>query len=278
MTSMADLGGPEFISVDGLRIRYLRSTSGAGVPVLLLSPYPESLYAYEGVWADLAVAAPLIAVDLPGFGQSEGRPELYTSEAMAAFVTKLIPALGLERVHAVGPDVGTSALLFAASQRPDLFASVIVGDGGTDVEHTGSRLKDIVLDRLPPEASAADGPAAVEGLLRALTQTPPSAFVLEDYRASYVGSRYVDARAYLRAYVTNLPRLQALLPSISTPVLSIWGAKDPLVLPSSAEVLDRALPHTRSLELDAGHFAWHDRPKEYAAAVLDWISGGYRSA
>jgi pimeloyl-ACP methyl ester carboxylesterase len=30
--------------------------------------------------------------------------------------------------------------------------------------------------------------------------------------------------------------------------------------------------------LDSGHFVWHDRPKEYAAAVLDWINGGYTTA
>jgi pimeloyl-ACP methyl ester carboxylesterase len=36
------------------------------------------------------------------------------------------------------------------------------------------------------------------------------------------------------------------------------------------------LPHTRSVVLDSGHFVWHDRPDEYAAIVLDWISGGYK--
>ena len=124
MASMADLGAPLFIDVDGLRIRYVGSSGGGGgTAVLMVSPFPESLFAFDHIWADLSLAAPLVALDLPGFGQSEGRPELMTSQAMGTFVTKALTALGLQRVHAIGPDVGTSALLFAASQRPDRFES-----------------------------------------------------------------------------------------------------------------------------------------------------------
>jgi pimeloyl-ACP methyl ester carboxylesterase len=79
---MADLSDPLFVDVQGVRIRYLRNPdSGAAPPVLLLSPFPESLYAYDRIWADLSHVAPLVALDLPGFGQSEGRLELMTPPA-----------------------------------------------------------------------------------------------------------------------------------------------------------------------------------------------------
>jgi hypothetical protein len=35
---------------------------------------------------------------------------------------------------------------------------------------------------------------------------------------------------------------------------------------------------TRSMLLDSGHFVWEDRAEDYAAAILDWIRGGYRAA
>ena len=56
-----------------------------------------------------------------------------------------------------------------------------------------------------------------------------------------------------------------------TPVLSIWGAHDPIVPPENVDVLNRALPKTRSVLLDSGHFVWEDRAEDYAAAILDWI-------
>jgi pimeloyl-ACP methyl ester carboxylesterase len=157
MTSVADLGARLFIDVEGLRIRYVRSPGDdEKTPVLLVSPFPESLYAYDDFWADLSQAAPLVALDLPGFGQSEGRPELMTSEAMGTFVTKTLVALGLQRVHAIGPDVGTSALLFAASQKPEMFESLVVGSGGTDVARTAS-LKDIIYAASTDDFAAVDG-------------------------------------------------------------------------------------------------------------------------
>ena len=84
--------------------------------------------------------------------------------------------------------------------------------------------------------------------------------------------------AYVRAYPTDLPALRELLPSIRTPVLSIWGSQDPLVPPINAEILERTLPRTRSLILDSSHFVWEDQADAYAAAVVEWIDGGYRSA
>ena len=277
MVSMTDLDAPLFVDIEGLRIRYVRSTSdGEKTPVLLVSPFPESLYAYDDIWTDLSQAAPLVALDLPGFGQSEGRPELMTSQAMGTFVTKVLAALGLRRVHAIGPDVGTSALLFAASQRPEMFESLVVGSGGTDVARTGS-LKDIIFAASTDDFAAVDGGDYAVTVLAKRARNKPAPFVLEDYRASYAGRRAVEAMAYIRAYATYLPLLQAALPGIRTPVLGIWGAQDPIVLPESAEVLDQALPHTRSVVLDSGHFVWHGRPEEYAEIVLDWIIDGYQT-
>ena len=43
---------------------------------MLLSPWPESVYAFVRVWPRLSERFSLAAVDLPGFGQSDGRADL----------------------------------------------------------------------------------------------------------------------------------------------------------------------------------------------------------
>jgi pimeloyl-ACP methyl ester carboxylesterase len=40
---------------------------------LLLSPWPESLLAFEPTWSRLAERTHLVAIDLPGFGHSQRR-------------------------------------------------------------------------------------------------------------------------------------------------------------------------------------------------------------
>src|SRR5271168_870290 len=119
---------PQIKKIDGLSIRYAESEPRE-VSAILLSPWPESLYTFEQMWTKLAEHAHLVAVDLPGFGHSERRDDLLQPSAVSEFVVHAIKEFGLKRPHAVGPDIGTSTLLFAAAKHPDLFRSVVVGNG-----------------------------------------------------------------------------------------------------------------------------------------------------
>ncbi|MGF6603058.1 pimeloyl-ACP methyl ester carboxylesterase [Paraburkholderia sp. GAS448] len=78
MTKPISIDHMEFIEVDGLKIRFQRNRVGAGIPIVLRSPWPESLYAYQRIWQIFGAeaSAPLIAFDIPGFGQSEDRLQL----------------------------------------------------------------------------------------------------------------------------------------------------------------------------------------------------------
>ena len=44
---------PQFRTIDGLAIRFAESET-SGDPALLLSPWPESIYAFEPTWSRLA--------------------------------------------------------------------------------------------------------------------------------------------------------------------------------------------------------------------------------
>jgi pimeloyl-ACP methyl ester carboxylesterase len=272
-----DLNAACFIEVDRLKLRILRSRGGRGVPIMLTSPWPESLYAFDRIWPTLTAVAPLVALDLPGFGRSEGRADVMSPKAMGAFLPKVIDALGLDRIHAVGPDVGTSALLFAARSYPDLFESLVVGSGATDAALTTGGLTEIIAAPSTQPFEDGAGEDFATGAIDRMMKNKPDAWVLDDYRASSSGKRFIEAMAYVRAYPGDLSELRGALSEIRTPVLSIWGSHDPIVPTTNADVLNRALPKTRSILLDAGHFVWEDRADEYAVGVLDWIRGGYSS-
>jgi hypothetical protein len=57
----------QFRVIDGLTVRFAQSEDRDD-HALLLSPWPESLLAFEPMWARLAEHAHLVAIDLPGFG------------------------------------------------------------------------------------------------------------------------------------------------------------------------------------------------------------------
>ena len=119
-----------FRTIDGLTIRFAESEQRHD-DALLLSPWPESLLAFEPMWARLAERAHVVAIDLPGFGHSERRDALLSPRAMGEFVVRAAESFGLESPHAVGPDIGTGALLFAAALEPGCMSSLVVGSGGS---------------------------------------------------------------------------------------------------------------------------------------------------
>ena len=86
---LPDIGSVNTTQIDGLQIRFARSGRTDGVPVLLTSPWPESIYAFRGVLSEIGKLNPLIAIDLPGFGRSDGRPGVMSPEGMGAFILKV---------------------------------------------------------------------------------------------------------------------------------------------------------------------------------------------
>lgn len=156
MTDNPEIGKVTTSQIDGLEIRFARSGKPDGIQVLLTSPWPESIYAFRGVLPAIETLNPLIALDLPGFGRSEGRADVMSPEGMSAFIVKVAQHFGISRMHAIGPDVGTLALLFAAARNPALFESLVVGSGATSPDLAASGLKDLI-------ASPAGAFAEVDG-------------------------------------------------------------------------------------------------------------------
>ena len=66
------------VLVDDLRIRYAAAGDADGPVILFTSPWPESLFAFRRLWPALIPVGRLVAVDLPGFGHSQGRADVLT--------------------------------------------------------------------------------------------------------------------------------------------------------------------------------------------------------
>ncbi|HYN51651.1 MAG TPA: alpha/beta hydrolase [Thermoleophilaceae bacterium] len=276
---MTDAISPQLRYADGLHVRYAETQPVDGSTVLLLNPWPESLYAWEALWPRLSERARLVAIDLPGFGKSEARDDLYSPRAMGQFLITLIDEWQLGRPHVFGPDVGTGATLFAAAQEPDALTSAVVGSGGSafPLEVTGP-LKEMIESPDLEALRAVDGRDAVANTLTLLENYEPSDTARQDYLDSYAGTRFAESARYVRSYPTDLATLHGLLPEIRTPIQIIAGARDSLVPPANAEYLVDRVPNSQLALLDTGHFAWEDGAEEWGSIALDWIQGGYRLA
>lgn len=270
---VAGMPATEVIDFEGLSVRLIRGGAGEGVPILLTSPWPQSVLAFRLVWNALAELGPLIAVDLPGFGRSDASALALSPSGMGSLVVRLLDHLRISRCHGVGPDVGTPALLFAAHEAPELFATITVGSGGTEMALVGDRLRGIIEGPVS-DLEVGEDAAAIVQVIRSLSASEPSPEVMEDYRLSSAYGRYREAAEYIRAYPRDLPVLQGFAGEIRTPVLVISGSDDPLVPPSNGALLERLIPHCRHEILNSGHFVWEDAADEYSSLVSAWIRTG----
>jgi pimeloyl-ACP methyl ester carboxylesterase len=265
---------PQFRTIDGLSIRFAESQD-RDAHALLLSPWPQSLFAFEPTWLRLSEHAHLVAIDLPGFGHSQRRDVLMSPRAMGEFVIRVADAFGLENPHVVGPDIGTAASLFAAALHPGRLRSLVVGSGGAAFPlQLGGLLSDWVQAPDLDAYRSADPRQIVAAALTNIERYELPEHVREDYLSSYEGDRFVESMRYVRAYPTELPALADLLPNIQSPVQIIAGARDVAVPPVNADFLHGRLPNSKLDILEAGHFTWEDAADDYAALVTRWWSGG----
>jgi pimeloyl-ACP methyl ester carboxylesterase len=261
-------------TIDGLKIRY--ATGGnSEAKVALFSPWPESIFAFAPIWKGLTKKFEVVAIDLPGFGRSEARQDLFAPQQMGNFIVKALDAFELSSVHAVGLDVGSPSVLFAALARPELFRSLIVGAGATiyPLDVDGVLKSMIEAEKLPPLNAV----EVIGGFLGSIRGYAVPQFVRDDYLASYEGDRLTRSAALVRAYPKDLATLAPRLPSIKVPTSIVVGRNDPYGLARDAALLREKLPHARLDVLEAGHCVWEERAPEFESIITQWVSGGSRS-
>src|SRR6266436_7246447 len=235
-------------TIDGVNVRY--ATGGkTGEKIVVFSPWPESIFAFAPVWDGLTKQFEVLAIDLPGFGRSEARDDLFAPRKMGEFIAKAIDAFGLTAVHAVGLDVGSPSVLFAALVRPELFRSLIVGAGASTYPLVvDGALKSMIEAEVLSPLNAVEVIGGFLASIRGYTVPP---FVRDDYLASYEGDRLTRSAALVRAYPKDLAALAPQLASIELPVAIVVGRNDPYGLARDAALLRERLPHARLDVLEA---------------------------
>ncbi|MGG5210111.1 alpha/beta fold hydrolase [Chryseobacterium sp. MIQD13] len=269
--NLPNIGVIKTEEIDDLNIRYATIGVPDSTPVLLTAPWPESIYSFHRLIPRLAVNHFVIAVDLPGFGHSQSRPDVMAPEAMGDFLIKLIHHFQIKRTHIVAPDVGTPAALFAATKQPQLFKSLVIGCAAMLPDLADGILKELIHSGSLAEVGA-DGIKPY--LDHAALITPPA--IIEDFKAASAGRRLDEATQFVRGYLSDSAILEPKLSDIKTPSLIIGGKNDSIVPPANGQFLADRLANNRYLLLDAEHRVWEEATDEYIETVVSWINGDYK--
>ena len=263
---------------DGVRVRYADTRADSDITVLMLAPWPETLWAFRRIWQQVTALGRVVAIDLPGFGHSDqSRAELIAPESSGAFLGRLIEEWGLGAPHVVGPDVGTAAALFLAAQAPARVTSLTIGGGAVRFPiDAGGALKDVIEAPSLDVVRGLDARTNIGYAVEAGASSESEPEVHEDYVSAYDLGRFAESARFVRHYPEQNPTLRDVLPTITTPTQIVEGRDDDLVPWSNNQYLDDLLPNSEIHPLDAGHFAWEEAPDDYGRLIVEWIGGGYR--
>jgi pimeloyl-ACP methyl ester carboxylesterase len=115
------------INVSGTSIHVATAGDPVNPSILFLHGYPENWAAFEGVMYILKDKYYVLAIDLPGIGNSEPIPSS-DKQAMAGFINQVIQALELEKTVLAGHDIGGMVTYSFIKHFPEKLSKAIIMD------------------------------------------------------------------------------------------------------------------------------------------------------
>jgi pyruvate dehydrogenase E2 component (dihydrolipoamide acetyltransferase) len=115
-----------FTEVQGIKVRYSRQGSPDGKTVVLLHGFGGDLDNWLFNVTPLAAVADVVALDLPGHGQSDIALPGPSVEALAGFVAAFLDQLGIGRAHLVGHSLGAAVAAQLALDHPERVAGLVL--------------------------------------------------------------------------------------------------------------------------------------------------------
>lgn len=241
---------------DGRSLAVGRFGAGDGTPVVLVHGFGGDRKAWLFNQGTLAEGRQVLAVDLPGHGESGPPGDEAGIAGLARDLAAVLRALALGPAHLVGHSLGGAVALHAARAEPALARSLTLvapaglGDG-VDASYldgflAAQRRKPMreALERLFADPSVVTG-EMVEDTLRAKRMDGAEAGLRRIADAAFPGGRQADD-------------LRRALVDLTVPVLVIWGAADAIIPPSHAHGLTVAV----EIVAGAGHMPQMERAAE----------------
>ncbi|MFJ4829056.1 alpha/beta fold hydrolase [Streptomyces sp. NPDC088747] len=260
--------GPRTVTLSYARV-------GTGEPLLLLHGIGHHRQAWDPVVHLLASERDVIAVDLPGFGESPALPEglSHDLETMVPALAGLCEALGIERPHVAGNSLG--GLLALELGREKLVRSVTAFSPAGFWSQAERRYAFGVLLAMRQAARGMPVP-----MVERLSRTAAGRAVLTSTIYARPARRSPEA---VVAETLALARAEGFTPTLRAgtsvqftddlpglPVTVAWGTRDRLLVRRQGIRAKQIIPRARLVRLPGcGHVPMNDDPALVARVILD---------
>jgi pimeloyl-ACP methyl ester carboxylesterase len=248
------------------------NVAGAGPSILLV----HGLFANKEQWSPLAcrlveAGYQVIAVDLPGYGKSQGYP--LTSYPLANEVESLralMTRLDIKEFDLAGNSMGGAIASLYASRYPRQVRSLAFIGSPLGIIEWSQEMHDAIYRGVNPFIPVDEAQLDLE--LQLLFVTPPA--IPGEHRKAIVADYVRRNRHYVQVWnVVNLYNdiLKQRLPA-RKPTLIVWGDDDRVYNVAGAEKLQRRIPSSNLHHLPrAGHLLHLENAAEVAPIYIDFL-------
>jgi len=257
--------------------------AGTGDPVLMLHGLGATKASFLPTLGALAHAHHAIAVDLPGFGDSD-KPlwGAYDPRFFANAVVALLDALELDQAHIVGNSMGGRVALELGLNHPGRVARLVLL--APSMPWLNARPWAPYLRFVPTQLGVFQ-PAPRAVIERVVKQVVPgsgtewTAAGIDEFLRSYMtplgrAAFYAAARNIYLEEPRGSNGLRTRLSDLTPEALFVWGRKDKVVPIGFQRHVREEVPEAVHLELDCGHVPQLERPRETHEAMEKFLATG----
>jgi pimeloyl-ACP methyl ester carboxylesterase len=272
MLAPAKLEDGQTVRIGSQQVRYVRRKAAGGqpgdLPIVVLHGWGAHIEAVAPILAALDGAPDLIALDLPGFGESEPPDQAWDVDSYARFMIHFLDELAVDRAHLVGHSHGGRVSIALAADEPERVGRLLLIDSAGIRPKRGWKYRRRVA-------------VAKLGRLIAKVGGGPGRRLQERMRARVASRDYLEAseamRGTFRAVVAA--DLADRLPRIGASTLLVWGDQDEDTPLWMADRMEKLIPDAGLVVLQgAGHYSYADAPGQFRAVARRFLLEQPRAA
>ncbi|AOE86282.1 alpha/beta fold hydrolase [Pseudomonas sp. TCU-HL1] len=207
----------------------------------------------------------VIALDLPGFGDSDRPAGSYDVGTQAERLESFIKTLELGKVHLVGNSMGGHIAGIFAARYPQQVRSLALIDNGGITAPNKSELFRLIESGQPNPLVVRSAEDFQRMLEFVFVEPPPLPHSVKAYLAEQSIANEAHYDEVFRQLRERYIPLEPELPRIEAPTLLLWGDRDRVLDVSSIEVMKPLLKKPSVVIMqNCGHAPMLERPEETA--------------
>ncbi|MDE6520567.1 MAG: alpha/beta hydrolase [Ruminococcus sp.] len=235
-------------TVNGIKINY--EQKGEGDLIVLLHGWGSNIKLFANLIDLLSKKYMVVAMDMPGFGESAEPPSAWCVDDYVNFVIDFLKDYSTDKVMLLGHSFGGRVIIKLNSRKnlPLKITKVILVDSA---------------GILPPKSNKKSFRTYYYKAGKAVLSTgiakkiAPDA--LENFRKKMGSADYAAASPLMRQVLVKVVNedLEPLLPNIKCPTLLVWGVNDTATPLSDGEKMEKLIPDAGLVKLEnAGHYSF----------------------